>query len=847
MEVNNKVKELNKKISVLLYKLFVTNTYAMAIQRDDGKYITKYLPISEYLIEEMLNQNGSIGCYQQCYKSDMVKWICFDFDSPNKEEPDVLGIYERNIKPLKKICEDYNISYLTEFSGRRGIHLWIIFSHLIPKRKAFLILTFLKNKLLNQIGEFVSVNLDSFPATDTSKGNIVGKQVKLPLSFHKSGSQSWLFEGKFNSDIEENKELFLENQLQILNDYSINDYETVIGNIGLIQDEYLGRLKYRKYQVSKDLNLSIWETINVLEETKVYAQIFERLKQGRAYRQDWLVVMGTFSPLNDGGEFVKELYSIFPNYDAKKTQDNISRYKDKYFPATFEYLYKIYGLEIEDTLDKSDTGYSFILRRYGRTPEEVGLLKLPRDESELYIEDTLRKEIKYILDNDEVLNIPIWNNLHNFKKQDIIRLDNLVDQILSGKFYMEGLPNADLYERKENETKIRRLVSLSAIDRVLTTHISLLLQSKLKKKWDSFSYNLSFCSREDIFYNWYSSWSEYLNKIKTFLEVPFMGSYEVFTIDLKGFYDHVDFLAVYNRFEREFDIEERNLFKFLIDYNDTVMRMLTGGKRKGVPQGPAYARIIAEMYIDSIISSVLSKYDRTMYHLYRYVDDIIVFIKPENNSNIMYNSMINELTSYGLPINEEKSYWYGPIKALTIQQKKDILRKDKFTYDLQDLDCKGFVTLVERKRDIEQYLNFNEFEVSDVGMFFSKKTYHEANKIIFDRYASKIMESIIGRGSAFKRFYDYLFTHSNELYYALTEGLFNLVPLNSINFGNLLGELYYLIQKHEVGTEELLWIQNMYLNVIDMECLSEQYQVLVDSLKKIKIEVDVDNDKRSKK
>ena len=181
MEVNNKVKELNKKISVLLYKLFVTNTYAMAIQRDDGKYITKYLPISEYLIEDMLNQNGSIGCYQQCYKSDMVKWICFDFDSPNKEEPDVLGIYERNIKPLKKICEDYNISYLTEFSGRRGIHLWIIFSHLIPKRKAFLILTFLKNKLLNQIGEFVSVNLDSFPATDTSKGNIVGKQVNLTV------------------------------------------------------------------------------------------------------------------------------------------------------------------------------------------------------------------------------------------------------------------------------------------------------------------------------------------------------------------------------------------------------------------------------------------------------------------------------------------------------------------------------------------------------------------------------------------------------------------------------------------------------------------------------------------
>ena len=169
MEVNdNIIKELNKELSLLLYKLFVTNTYAMAFQREDGKYITKYLPISEYLIEEMLNQNGSIGCYQQCYKSDMVKWICFDFDSPNKEEPDLKGIYEGIIVPLKKICDGYGIRYLTEFSGRRGIHLWIVFSHLIPKNKAFLILTLLKNKLLDQIGGLGDTNLDSFPATDSS-------------------------------------------------------------------------------------------------------------------------------------------------------------------------------------------------------------------------------------------------------------------------------------------------------------------------------------------------------------------------------------------------------------------------------------------------------------------------------------------------------------------------------------------------------------------------------------------------------------------------------------------------------------------------------------------------------
>ena len=680
------------------------------------------------------------------------------------------------------------------------------------------------------------------PDPNTSKGNIVGKQVKLPLSVHKSGRQSWLFEGEFDGKRDDNRDDFLKSQLRILQNYTVNDYEMVIKNIGIVEDDYIVRLKYRKYQVEPDLNLSIWETINVLSETKVYSQIFERLKQGRAYRQDWLVVMGTFSPLNDGGIFVKELYSIFPNYDAKKTEDNISRYKDKYFPATFEYLYKIYGLEIEGSLDKTDTGYSFLLKKFGRIPkEEVSLINTPRNESELYIEDTLRKEIKYIVDNDEVLNVSIWNNLHDLKKQDVLNLEKIVTRILKGESCENWRPSAVLYERKENETKIRRLVSLNAQDRVLTTHISLLLQSKLKKNWDSFSYNLSFCSRDDIFYNWYSSWSEYLNIIKTFLEVPFMGTYEVFTIDLKGFYDHIDFLAVYNRFEGEFGAEERNLFKFLVDYNDAVMRMLSDRKRKGVPQGPAYARIISEMYLDSIISSVLSKYDRTIYHLYRYVDDIIVFVKPENNSSAMYNSMINDLVSYGLPINDEKSCWYGTIKSLTQEQKREILRKDKFTYDLQDTDYKGYVTLAERRKDIEQYLNSNEFEVSDISLFFSQKTYYEASESYFKRYACKIMESTIGRGSAFKRFYDYLFSHSNELYYALTNDFFGRVPLNSINFGNLLGELYYLIQKHQIGSDELLWVQNMYLNAIDKEQLTEQYRMLVDSLKKIKIKVEEDN------
>ena len=82
-----------------------------------------------------------------------------------------------------------------------------------------------------------------------------------------------------------------------------------------------------------------------------------------------------------------------------------------------------------------------------------------------------------------------------------------------------------------------------------------------------------------------------------------------------------------------------------------------------------------------------------------------------------------------------------------------------------------------------------------------------------------------------------MFTHPNELYYALINGFFEKVPLNSVNFGNLLGELYYLIQKHQIGSHELFWIQSKYLNLLDSENLNDQYQVLVNSLNKIRIKV----------
>lgn len=387
------------------------------------------------------------------------------------------------------------MNYLTEYSGRRGIHVWIIFSHLIKKDKAFQILSFFRNKLLAQIGELCYANLDLFPATNVSKGNIVGKQVKMPLSCHRAGGRSWLCERDFIIPDLMDEVGFLAQQLDILSRYNVNDYQSVCESIDVNDEELIVRLKYRKYEINNDISLSIWETIEILSETKVYAEIFQRLMQGQALRNDWLVVLGTFSPLNDGGAFVTELYSIFPNYDVKKTAINIKKYREAYYPATFEYLYQIYGIEMEKNIEKNDTGFSYLLKRKGIVPkvDESNIINNKKRDDAISICDTVQKEIKYVLDNDEVLNISVWNNLNRIKATELFRLEKIVESLLGAEAYsFSWKPLAYVYQREESESKKRELVTLGALDRVLTTQIALILQKKLKSFWNSYSYNVSF-------------------------------------------------------------------------------------------------------------------------------------------------------------------------------------------------------------------------------------------------------------------------------------------------------------------------------------------------------------------
>lgn len=820
-----------KEISEYMYKLFVVNTYAAAIQRNDGKYITKYFPVTSFVLEEMLKSGGSMGCYQQGYKNNMLKWICFDFDCPDKENSDVRALYKEIIRPFLQCLDQNEIRYLVEFSGRRGIHVWILFDVIMPKNTGYQIMERIKQLGLNHIGK--KIHIDYFPATDSAKGNKVGKQVKFPLSRHKAGGQSYFIKDRLLDEEEIGTEEFWISQLKILEQYDVNNLQWVLDKLLIDKNtSIIKQYKYRKYLVLNQVEVTLEDVERILSETTVFKNIFIRMKQGQAQKQDWTVLLGTLSCCDTNCEILRNLFATFPNYDVEKTLKNIARLKESYFPATFEYLYHIYELPVQEGIDLSETGFHYLLSRLGY--EKNVIEKYDGFNEKRGVQDlryTLIKEINYLLDNDEVPDIIIWNRLKNMKPYDLKQIELKIQKIVEGEIIEAVYPRDYIvYQRKESETKIRKLVSLSAEERILTTHLMLKLYDQLRSNWHSYSYNISLCSQTDIFYSWYSSWGNYIEQVKVFLDIPFLEDYDVFVLDLKGFYDHIDFLSVYKALNARLNDESKKILTFLVNYNENLMREVYGELRQGVPQGPAYGRVIAEQYLDYIIQMILEKYDRNMFRLYRYVDDIIVYCCKEFDGRKLYMDMQYTLSLFSLPINNEKSEYFGRIGDLGENERGKILHKDKFDYDLRKDDFNRVLFVEERQKNIQKYLLKNDFEISQVGYVFGAHTATEAIKTYYQKYSEMIFRSEIGRGRNFKKFFEYVFTHKEMLEDALERELFLMIPVQSLAFANCIHVLYVLLKEQTVSWEDIKRLQREFLEKVKDEVKDERTKAVLCAL-----------------
>ena len=223
--------------------------------------------------------------------------------------------------------------------------------------------------------------------------------------------------------------------------------------------------------------------------------------------------------------------------------------------------------------------------------------------------------------------------------------------------------------------------------------------------------------------------------------------------------------------------------------------------------------------------------------MYRYVDDIVFFCNPELDGRALFDELTGFLPSAGLPVNLEKSRYFGKISSLTEEEKNELLHKDSFNYELKENEYTGILLEEEKQKKLKDYLMENSFSIRSLGYIFGKNTITEAQNWCLDYCREDILKSCEGRGSNFKKFYEFLFRNEQYMEKILDRRELFLISLDSLNFSNFIHTLYYAVQDHVIAPEIFERIKCEYLKELSNTKLKEDDRVIVEALLLISVEV----------
>ena len=134
--------------------------YPLQIAANGGGYTVIREPITDAVIANHLQGNKTIGLYSSA--NSTTKWLCIDIDTLDKSE----------LRKVQKRVSQLEIPFLTEFSGKKGYHIWIFFD------KPY------SNRIARTLGQEISFGHETFPKQDYIESGKLGNLVKAPMGKH---------------------------------------------------------------------------------------------------------------------------------------------------------------------------------------------------------------------------------------------------------------------------------------------------------------------------------------------------------------------------------------------------------------------------------------------------------------------------------------------------------------------------------------------------------------------------------------------------------------------------------------------------------------------------------------
>lgn len=739
-------------------------------QQSDGRYIKKSGEINHTVLERMLRNQGSIGVYQK-NENTSINWICFDFDIiKEKLEGDGRELAEQALfKTVKTFCETlklFEISYLLEYSGNRGFHIWITFQSSFDYSAGAQIIDAIKTIVNLEIDSSL-IAVDLFPLS-ASPSQGPGKGVKLPLSKHKKSNRystllTSIDEMHQYRDISVLDLNLLNQNIEILKNHNGMSKESLekILNISIKShdDEIIFRHRISSIQV-KTANITIselqthWANNELLKKfsQKIFINKVVSHNERRLLVGMFLNIETKTKPI--GKNLLHEIFKSLEDYDENITEKALGSLGGYQFPSQ-EQIEQIIGgklaenLSVDDLLAICIPSYEkYVNATFKMSPLDARIVQIA--------------EQNYLLTNDEVVIKSIVDEL--------ARTDNsLYDNVLS---LFEDISNIQYYEHiRKEENKERKLYALDAKARVLTTFIVKQLGYFLNFTTNSNSYGYIFnngLSKGYIFKPWLYSWINFLKNISEVLDDQYYADFYIVKTDISKFYDSIphDSLkrmmlgGVNPKIDKQRgalapESPEDKKYQRLIDILFLITKQLVKSNI-GLPQGPAYARFLAELYLDNV-DEYFDKEIRNNHILFyqRYVDDIFFVTRDRNEADKYLADLKEQLSLLGLEVNNEKTY-INQIK--NFKNTFDVYRsQSKYAVDSV---AKDFENSTDKQKDlaVQEFLRLLESEHSndDLAFIFS----HLNGVGILDKQKRErvlpVILSGIGRGSLYKHLFKFV-------------------------------------------------------------------------------------------
>jgi hypothetical protein len=661
----------------------VANHWAHAEQDDDGSYRTVDKPLGESRIYSMLEKGESCLTYQ--LSSGALKWVCFDVDIKreilkSEDYPTIKSEAQTEIIKIVSLLCDFlkqkAIPYLLEFSGNRGAHVWVIWKELVKEKYGYA----LQQKVLEGSQALTAcrfTTIDRFPQTPRSKGQY-GKGVKLPLSKHKKSSfYSCLVDdpkelkARFDSPFATLDPDIIREQSSMLLSSVIQTWPEIERKLEL-SEEYINEPTKQPTYIRQPVTFNPGHvpTLNsVLSNLGGCALLMPMIEKCQTNEQlsekERAILVGLLRRLKHptkidfGKELLIELFSRQPNFKPNVTSEKLANLN--LYPPTCSYLSQVFASKTEccDAHGSCQVQKSPVelLEGCEREPDSLDSLTYEQFEA-------IRNAcVRYAAINDEI-------DLH-FVKVEMERIDakTALDSFPRYLFKQRTLGSYYTFQRPESVERVRTLVSLGAFDALLSAYFTKILDGMFGTDISTHSYGYRFepsLSKSNLFKPWYPQWLKYTKALSRIIEDNAFDDYWVIKVDVRSFYDQISLTRLRvklgtgpsracSEIIRALDEETFGKYETICSTLIEWCRKIGGGD-KGVPQGPAFARYLAELYLLQFDHDVEELAQTHQAKYFRYVDDIFV-ISPTQESARSINTYIRgELETLSLEVNESKAF-----------------------------------------------------------------------------------------------------------------------------------------------------------------------------------------------